>query len=654
MIRRCAELHMRQIAHGGDPFETGSARPLDYGHWSAHKLESADPASPAPRRGGGDRHGARCPLLGARGPAGRGPGGADLRAARAPGLPPLASRRSRSARPDGEPCDPRGPAGVPRAPRRRAHGDAARRTSARGIEVHEIDEARMLAAIDLAEGARAARHEARRRPELGHLTYCTNIHPGETWPEVRASARAAPARGASASVAPDQPFGVGLRLSAVAAAGAARARGAGRAEGASRRRSDCYVFTINGFPYGPFHGRRSRSRSTSPTGATRSGWPTATGSPTCWPSCCRTTRRWTAASAPCPGRSSRSPRRRARSSDIARNLVRHAAHLVRHPRAHRADHRARARARALLLPRDDRRDRALLRAAPVRRRRGPPARASSPVWRAAMPRPRCGATSASATTSATPRSSSRTRRASLRALQAAGHRRAEAAAERGAAHRRGRAARPPRSCARSTSRSTSTRWSSARGDRLTPLPRPAGGAGRRSTDSARRRVAGAFPRADLPRRAEGLLDHPGVPRARSWRCTGAQPISRAPRGRDLHLGRAAGALSRRSTWRARSRASSPGCSSSSTHELARRAAARPGLQPADGLDQHARRHRARRRRRRRSADRAAARGAVAVLRRRHVPERRLRCRDRRPRAARAADPVRPGQRARPCSRPASA
>ena len=40
MIRRCAELHMRQIAQGGDPFETGSARPLDYGHWSAHKLES--------------------------------------------------------------------------------------------------------------------------------------------------------------------------------------------------------------------------------------------------------------------------------------------------------------------------------------------------------------------------------------------------------------------------------------------------------------------------------------------------------------------------------------------------------------------------------------------------------------------------------------
>jgi 3-dehydroquinate synthase len=40
LVRRCAGLHMRQIAHGGDPFETGSARPLDFGHWAAHKLES--------------------------------------------------------------------------------------------------------------------------------------------------------------------------------------------------------------------------------------------------------------------------------------------------------------------------------------------------------------------------------------------------------------------------------------------------------------------------------------------------------------------------------------------------------------------------------------------------------------------------------------
>ncbi|MEM6290035.1 MAG: 3-dehydroquinate synthase [Myxococcota bacterium] len=39
MIRRCAELHLQHIATSGDPFERGSARPLDYGHWSAHKLE---------------------------------------------------------------------------------------------------------------------------------------------------------------------------------------------------------------------------------------------------------------------------------------------------------------------------------------------------------------------------------------------------------------------------------------------------------------------------------------------------------------------------------------------------------------------------------------------------------------------------------------
>ena len=39
LIRRCAELHLDHIASGGDPFENGSARPLDFGHWSAHKLE---------------------------------------------------------------------------------------------------------------------------------------------------------------------------------------------------------------------------------------------------------------------------------------------------------------------------------------------------------------------------------------------------------------------------------------------------------------------------------------------------------------------------------------------------------------------------------------------------------------------------------------
>jgi 3-dehydroquinate synthase len=39
LIRRCAELHLNHISTSGDPFEFGSARPLDFGHWAAHKLE---------------------------------------------------------------------------------------------------------------------------------------------------------------------------------------------------------------------------------------------------------------------------------------------------------------------------------------------------------------------------------------------------------------------------------------------------------------------------------------------------------------------------------------------------------------------------------------------------------------------------------------
>jgi len=38
LVYRCAELHMEHIS-GGDPFEQGSSRPLDFGHWLAHKLE---------------------------------------------------------------------------------------------------------------------------------------------------------------------------------------------------------------------------------------------------------------------------------------------------------------------------------------------------------------------------------------------------------------------------------------------------------------------------------------------------------------------------------------------------------------------------------------------------------------------------------------
>ncbi len=39
LIYRCATLHLDHIARGGDPFESGSSRPLDFGHWAGHKLE---------------------------------------------------------------------------------------------------------------------------------------------------------------------------------------------------------------------------------------------------------------------------------------------------------------------------------------------------------------------------------------------------------------------------------------------------------------------------------------------------------------------------------------------------------------------------------------------------------------------------------------
>jgi 3-dehydroquinate synthase len=41
MIVRCADLHLQHICNNGDPFERGSTRPLDFGHWSAHALEES-------------------------------------------------------------------------------------------------------------------------------------------------------------------------------------------------------------------------------------------------------------------------------------------------------------------------------------------------------------------------------------------------------------------------------------------------------------------------------------------------------------------------------------------------------------------------------------------------------------------------------------
>ena len=87
-----------------------------------------------------------------------------------------------------------------------------------------------------------------------HLTYCTNIHAGQSWQDIRASLdEYVPA--IKSTVAQSQPMGIGLRLSGEAAAVARQPEAL-----ASFRDQlsvlGAYVFTINAFPFGPFHGVR--------------------------------------------------------------------------------------------------------------------------------------------------------------------------------------------------------------------------------------------------------------------------------------------------------------------------------------------------------------------------------------------------------------
>lgn len=88
----------------------------------------------------------------------------------------------------------------------------------------------------------------------GHLTYCSNIHPGESWAEVRANLE----RYVTAvrdRLSPAGDFGVGLRLSGRAAAELAVPETM-REFRDFLSRNRMYVFTINGFPYGTFHNTR--------------------------------------------------------------------------------------------------------------------------------------------------------------------------------------------------------------------------------------------------------------------------------------------------------------------------------------------------------------------------------------------------------------
>jgi hypothetical protein len=95
-------------------------------------------------------------------------------------------------------------------------------------------------------------------PGRPHLTYCTNVHPGESWDEVRA-ALLGPVATVARSVAGNEAFGVGLRISG-RAAHELQAPNLREELSDVLRRTNTYVFTINGFPFGRFHGEPVKER----------------------------------------------------------------------------------------------------------------------------------------------------------------------------------------------------------------------------------------------------------------------------------------------------------------------------------------------------------------------------------------------------------
>ncbi len=90
---------------------------------------------------------------------------------------------------------------------------------------------------------------------LGHLSYSTLVHPGDTWAEMRESLTTYLPQ-VRKRLCPDSPFGVSLRLSGASASELAH----DDAERSWLKRfladEDLYVYTVNAFPYGPFKGRR--------------------------------------------------------------------------------------------------------------------------------------------------------------------------------------------------------------------------------------------------------------------------------------------------------------------------------------------------------------------------------------------------------------
>lgn len=98
-----------------------------------------------------------------------------------------------------------------------------------------------------------------------HLAYCTNIHPAESWAETFEALKTHTLAVRDKIGSVNKPFAIGLRLSAQAAEELLKLGSDSQPEKliefkAWLEQENCYIFTINGFPYGNFHGTRVKEK----------------------------------------------------------------------------------------------------------------------------------------------------------------------------------------------------------------------------------------------------------------------------------------------------------------------------------------------------------------------------------------------------------
>ena len=88
---------------------------------------------------------------------------------------------------------------------------------------------------------------------LGHLSYSTLVHAGDTWAEMNASLREFLPK-VKQRISPNEPFAVSLRISAASAKTLTESPEERASLAAFLKQEDLYVYTVNAFPYGPFKG----------------------------------------------------------------------------------------------------------------------------------------------------------------------------------------------------------------------------------------------------------------------------------------------------------------------------------------------------------------------------------------------------------------